>query len=688
MRWTVVCIFIAMGIARQGNAAPELTVAADFKQQSMGIYLDFVLDHQKTATVTQILSPDWQSRFQTSQVDNLHYSYIDAALWVRFKIKNEAEQTLLIEILSATTEVDFFFQTAAGLWEKRALGILKPFYTRKFNHPNDIISLPQGKTATYYMRFASADVLAAALRLWKQTEFFRSDHSERMALGIYYGVMLIMIFYNFFIFLSLRDKIYGYYIFYIVSFLALQARLNGLMLQYVWPNMPIWNVNSVPILGHIAIIAGLLFTQSYLRSKETMPNLHRFMMALSVWAVIDIGLALFVSHRLGHRLISVIAVFTAITIITAAVRRVMAGDRSARFFLAAWVIFACGIVIIALSNFDVIPRTFLSVYGIQIGSALEVTLLSLGLADQINSMRQQIKEQNRTLEDRVTRRTNQLSEKNTQLEGTLTLLTTMQSQLVESEKMASLGQLVAGIAHEINTPLGVGLTAATHIAERAQEVVGLFEQQTMKRSDLASFFDEALQSTGLIVKNLVRTDALVKSFKMVAADQTSQEKRSFNIIPYLQDIIYSLQPKLKKTSHHVEITGPEDVVMVSFPGALAQVITNFVNNSIIHGFEDQEGGVMTIDVRTDEAEQFVIILYQDNGKGVPKGYIAKIFDPFVTTKRGQGGTGLGLNIVFNLVTGTLGGTINCESNEGQGLVFTLTLPLDVDKKALDLDIAA
>ncbi len=298
--------------------------------------------------------------------------------------------------------------------------------------------------------------------------------------------------------------------------------------------------------------------------------------------------------------------------------------------------------------------------------------------ENLRKSHEKLEEYSHTLEQKVDERTADLRETMDELKKTNRELEESQEQLVQSEKMASLGQLVAGVAHEINTPIGIGVTAASYFEGSTKSITSDFEKNAMKKTDLVKYFSEAGKSCNLILKNLLRTADLVKSFKMVSADQTSQEKRVFNLKSYLNDIVMSLNPELKKRSHQVEVICSEDIQMDSFPGALAQVITNFIMNSINHAFTNDESGNIKITASREGHE--VVLKYIDDGKGIPEENLKKIFDPFFTTKRGTGGTGLGLNIVFNIVNKTLGGRVECESEPEKGTTFTLHLPMRITGK--------
>ncbi|MBF0472138.1 MAG: PAS domain S-box protein [Nitrospirae bacterium] len=251
-----------------------------------------------------------------------------------------------------------------------------------------------------------------------------------------------------------------------------------------------------------------------------------------------------------------------------------------------------------------------------------------------------------------------------------------QEQLVQSEKMASLGQLVAGVAHEINTPIGIALTSASRLITLSNNIQTSINNKSIKKSEFEQYLKDNIQGNNLILRNLNRTADLIRSFKMVSADQTTQEIREFNLRSYIEEIIISLRPNLKKTEHAIAIKCPNNIVIKSNPGAYVQIITNLFMNSMLHAFENDSKGHILISCK--QIKNIIILKYRDNGKGIPEENLKKIFDPFFTTKRGTGGTGLGLNIVYNIVNKNLNGTIRCESKVGYGTTFIMELPINLN----------
>jgi len=277
------------------------------------------------------------------------------------------------------------------------------------------------------------------------------------------------------------------------------------------------------------------------------------------------------------------------------------------------------------------------------------------------------------LEQKIALRTQALSQKNTELSEALDTLKRAQKQLVESEKLASLGQLVAGVAHEINTPVGVGVTGASTLADETTRIEALYRSGEMKRSDLERYVQHAGTISRLLLSNMERAATLTQSFKEVAIDQTSSERRAFRLDEYIREVLLNLNPILRKTEHRVEIDCPDSIIVDSYPGALSQILTNFVMNALLHAFEEGVSGLMRIVVRQPDAAT-VEMQFSDNGKGIAAEHLPKIFDPFFTTKRGHGGSGLGLSIIHNLASGALMGRISVASEPGDGTTFTLVFP--------------
>jgi len=251
-----------------------------------------------------------------------------------------------------------------------------------------------------------------------------------------------------------------------------------------------------------------------------------------------------------------------------------------------------------------------------------------------------------------------------------------QASLIQAEKLASLAQLVAGVAHEVNTPIGVTLTAITHLAEEVGKMRTLFEENRVRRSDFQDFLDVAWESTRMILSNIERAGGLIQSFKQVAVDQASGERRAFDLAAYVEEVLLSLRPRLRRTRVTVTTDIAADLLVDSYPGAFAQVLSNLIINALVHAYDEGQTGRITLTAR-EEPGGWVAMRYADDGKGIPKDIRDRVFEPFFTTKRGAGASGLGLSICANIMTATMEGSIALDGAEGRGTRFVLRFPMRV-----------
>ena len=261
-----------------------------------------------------------------------------------------------------------------------------------------------------------------------------------------------------------------------------------------------------------------------------------------------------------------------------------------------------------------------------------------------------------------------------ELQTTLDDLKKAQQQLVMSEKMASLGGLVAGISHEINTPIGNSLVTASFLGDQSKAFLALVGSGSMKRSQLEDYLRTISSSTDLINTNLQRAADLIRSFKQVSVDQTSDAEREFNLNEYLESVVKSMYHQFKRTAYQITIDCPGDVQVATYPGAISQIITNFVMNSLKHGFRDRTEGSIVIRARRIEPDSLEIT-YNDDGRGIDAETLSHHFEPFYTTMRNNGGSGLGVYVVYNLVTQRLKGSIHVESAPDKGVMYILQFPV-------------
>lgn len=302
---------------------------------------------------------------------------------------------------------------------------------------------------------------------------------------------------------------------------------------------------------------------------------------------------------------------------------------------------------------------FVLVNNAEIGAAFALSLYGVG-AREFRARRQ-------------FRTTQALQIETERSEAMLADLRAAQAHLVQAEKLGALGQLVAGVAHEINTPIGLAITTATAFDNNLMQLRRTVNSGQVRRSELNRGIDRLDEGSALIFSNLMRAADLIHNFKQVATDQAAEDRRRFDVRDWLVELMSTLGPLLRRKGHQVRLTCAEGIVLDSYPGALAQVVSNLALNAVVHAFPDGRAGTLAIDVvRLGTAQ--IRLVFRDDGTGIPQENLQRIFDPFFTTRRDKGSTGLGLHIVYNLVTSTLQGRVELESHETIGTVFTIDLP--------------
>lgn len=294
------------------------------------------------------------------------------------------------------------------------------------------------------------------------------------------------------------------------------------------------------------------------------------------------------------------------------------------------------------------------------------------MIDALNESRQNLLTINNELEDRVDARTKQLEEALQQQKD-------IQEQLTETEKMASLGTLVAGVAHEINTPIGVALTGSSHLRDSTENLLAKHNAHTLSKSDFDAYIESTTKTCNIIESNIYRATSLISNFKMVAVDTSHEEERRVELSDYITNILESLQPSFKKHRVKLETQITPNTYAICDPGTLAHILSNTVMNSFLHAFSHTEPQNKTIKVSCYEHDNNIELRVEDNGMGMTPDVKDKIFEPFFTTRRGEGGSGLGMHIIYNMVLHKLNGTINVESSLHQGTLISITFPSNINE---------
>ncbi|WP_051275689.1 GAF domain-containing sensor histidine kinase [Aestuariibacter salexigens] len=290
-------------------------------------------------------------------------------------------------------------------------------------------------------------------------------------------------------------------------------------------------------------------------------------------------------------------------------------------------------------------------------------------ANQIHSLRTE----NRQLQESHSDSTKQLTEANLLLRKALEQRNEVRNQLIEMENMAALGTMMSSLTHEINTPVGVAITAISHLSEMLQQSSQALQNDTLTRSNLIRTFNETSEAADIIERNLFRATELIKTFKQLSIDQHSQDARPLNMTDYIDEVLLSLKPRLKHARHLFCIDVDPDLAFVSNPGAISQLLINLIMNSASHAFEPHQRG--RIIIKSRRKGKYVVIEYKDNGKGMTDNTIENLYRPFFTLAKDKGGSGLGMHICYNLAVKVLRGSIDCQSSPGRGVHFTIQFPV-------------
>ncbi|MCF8155349.1 MAG: PAS domain-containing sensor histidine kinase, partial [Rhodoferax sp.] len=301
-----------------------------------------------------------------------------------------------------------------------------------------------------------------------------------------------------------------------------------------------------------------------------------------------------------------------------------------------------------------------------------VLTMSVDVTDR-KRMESELKMLNTDLELRVTERTQALDQSNRELLATMDTLKRTQDELINSEKLASLGSLVAGVAHELNTPLGNALVSTSTVTHDIEEMQQRLGEGTLKKSAFENFMLRMKEGTQLTLRSLERAVSLIASFKQVAVDQDSERRRTFDLAQTLNEVLDTLRPGIKRSRLQLEVSLCDGVSIDSFPGPLGQVVINLITNAVNHGFDGLETGTIRI-TALRQSDSTVSVSIEDDGVGIPTEHLGQIFDPFFTTKLGSGGSGLGLSISHRITTKVLGGQVTVHSVPGRGARFDLVLP--------------
>jgi len=677
--------------------------------QTIGNAIEYRIDSTSTQTIESI---QHEKHFIRSKQTVPDFGLFKAPIWLKITITNtSANQDLKLTFDQSLLLSLDFYQPKNGAYQVYRAGELLPFSARANNYHKLIYDLhiPTGSTAVYYARMVSSHEMQMPVFLGDAGHVNESNMAKNIFFGIFFGIILVMFFYNLFVYFSVKDAIYLYYVVYILVVGLIQATIEGYCFQYLWPNSVFWATRSFFIFTALVNITGLEFIRHFLNTKSFIPKLDKIAFGLYAVYIVAILLAVIGRFELSYQVEQAFAGLVSLYILTVSVTIALKGYRPAKFFLIAWLPLIAGIIIWVLKDVNVLPYTTFTNYSIAFGSALEVILLSFALADKINIFKAEkeksqmetmkalqeneriVREQNVMLEQKVEERTHDLNK-------TLVDLKEAQSQLVESEKMASLGQLTAGIAHEINNPINFVTSNINPLrrdidmmmgALTVIEEVGLSDMPATEKQKKIEEYKEELdfEYLNIEIKHLMkgiaegasRTAEIVKGLKIFSRlDEDDLKKADLNEGLESTMVIANnlLNNRIKVIKNYGDLPKVE-----CYAGKLNQVFLNIISNGVYavqKQFGEKEGGEISITTTNDEEKVYIKI--KDNGIGMDAQTQKKIFEPFFTTKDVGEGTGLGMSIAYNTLK-KHHGQIIVNSAPGEGTEFILEIPIIFDTKA-------
>ncbi len=707
------CLFVlAFLLCNNTSRADELIIFNDdTKTLNIGSKVGIFSDATNSLSLSDVLKLN-KFNYKNENTPNLAISR--STHWVKVQVQNKSNiKKLVLELeYPIIDEIVFYSKNKTGTYDSVLSGEIRKYSARQIDNQNYLfyLNFEKDEVREFYLKVRSGEQVQLPLLLGTQKEIFEELIVKDLVFGLYLGIILVMAIYNLFIYITVRDRSYLYYVSYIVFVGLTQVVLQGYGFKYLWPNS-VWMVLQstflVPVLNGWTAI---LFVKNFLNTKENYKRGDTILNVIFFFYTICLILSLLEEFYWAQNLVQVTAMVGSVLTIHIAYAIGRRGYRPAIYFLIAWSIFLISIVVFVLRNFNILPYNDLTYYALQIGSATEVTLLSFALADKINIYRKEkeasqaealrvslenekiIKEQNIILEVKVEERTRELNQSNIDLNNALDDLKNAQTKLVDAEKMASLGQLTAGIAHEINNPINFVSSNIIPLRRDIDDIIDLLNkiENIIKEKSLDNEFEEAkkfkkeidydylIHEIDVLLKGMSdgagRTVEIVKGLKSFSRLDESDLKFA-NVNEGLDSTIIILNSTFKGKVAVVKEFG--DIPEIEcFAGKLNQVFMNIINNAaqaVITSHENDNDGKVVI--KTYNENDFVKISISDNGTGMPEEVKQKIFEPFFTTKKAGEGTGLGLSIVYSIIE-LHKGTIEVNSELDKGTEFLITLPIN------------
>lgn len=647
--------------------------------------------------------------------DNVpNFDISSSTYWIKYSVVNKSRYShILLELEYALVDTCYLYRVVDGKPVLlQAMGAAQAFNARKYKYPDFVfdVDLQQDSTADYLLKIKSSEQLLTPILLGDMQSISETQSTKDVIYGILMGILLVMMLYNCFVYISTKDRSYLYYVLYILFIGLTQITITGYSFKYLFPDSPRWFNYLIILFPSLAGVSALSFMRVFLSTRTKMPRFDKIAILVMVLYSVAPIIRFAGNDNVSSRFIDISGLGAVFTGLSVATYLSIKKYRPAKFFLVAWLIFIVGMILFVMRNLNVLPYNGFTNYTLFIGTALEVTLLSFALADKINIFKKEkeesqaealrqaqinermIREQNVLLEQKVNERTVELRVANEDLQKAMVDLKEAETQLVESEKMASLGQLTAGIAHEINNPINF-VTSNIKPLKRDVEIlidalntiegVGLSEAATQEKlkqiNDYKLDIDFDYLKTEIdhllngINEGASRTAEIVKGLRIFSRlDEDDLKKADLNegLDATLVLVNNLLGSRIKVVKEYGEIP-----LVECYPGKLNQVFLNIMSNAIHaiakHHPEDDLGR-MTLKSWADDKNVYISIT--DNGTGMDENTKKKLFEPFFTTKDVGEGTGLGLSIAWNTIN-KHNGQIKVNSTLGEGTEFVLEIPI-------------
>lgn len=672
------------------------------KEKSNFKFIGYSLESDSVSDINDFinLNNDSLKRIEDQYISLGHY---EKSLFVKIIFDEKAkqnEETIVSFNNPMLNEIKVFNSRGVLVSSLGRMNFEKEDYESFFN----ITRLPTNQELSYYIEIQSFGSVNVPIEIINEEDFKLSIDERNVLFGIYFGIVVSMFFYNLFLWIATKDRLYGFYIAYIFAVGATQGIMAGYLDVYFWPNNIFLKQNSFFLSTVIVNIVGIFYSLKFLNIQELNKKLYKigFIIILVYFFVFASFLIDFGSINSKVRVLQVFLGIVPVYLLGISIYSFRTGYRPAKFFLISWSVLILSMIIFLLNDLNILPHNFFTNYVFTFGSALEALLLSFALADKINILKKEkeeeqaaklrmfkeneelIREQNTMLEQKVTIRTEEL-------ENALRNLQNTQSQLVNQEKMASLGQLTAGIAHEINNPINF---VSSNIAPLKRDIKDIMEVINFYRETGEKEFSSSSIKEAKKLEQDLELDYVLDEVDQLLKGMEDGAKRTVEIVKGLRLFSRVDEQDVKKVDLHDGINSTIILLNSSIPGKIRiirefgelplveclagkinQVFMNIINNAV-HALSDHLDTIKDpkIEIRTKAFLDHIVVEIEDNGPGMSPQVKQKIFEPFFTTKAVGRGTGLGLSIVYSIIENHKG-TLEVISEEGQGTIFKISLPL-------------